>query len=821
MRGSQFADDARLSGGEVHGSSWCLMRALAEADDPGAPFLEIFAISLASIVLEIGYTRIFSFKLYYYFTYLIIGLAMLGLGAGGVLVTLLPRLRDAGLRRLLAYGCALAATAALLGYCIVAPVRLDPVRLDKSVAEIARLALLSVSVFLPFLVTGVMITRIFAARPDQIARLYFADLAGAALGCAVIIPLIWTATPPGCVMASATLFALGGLRRAAGGAPFAWLLMVGALGVAGALYPRALPDPVPEPAKTLGQYDPARVPILFSEWSPVFRIDVMEDPMRPDLKLVAHDGQLGSGLHRFDGDLRHVSGFDADPRAFPFAVVGRDARVLVIGAAGGHELLASLYFGVAHVTGVELNSATVSLLTDHFADFTGHLPENPRVTLVNAEGRSYLKQTGDTYDLIWLVAPDTYAAMNAASSAAYVLSEGYLYTVEMIDEVLRHLSDDGVLCAQFGETAYSEKPNRTTRYVSTAREALRRLGVTDFARHVVVLTSPDVLTLSTILVKRTPFTAAELARLAERMPRVPGAEPRYVPGGPAEDGPVTTAITAPAASLDAWYRARPYLVGPVTDDSPFFWHFARFRDALHSARSRGVTVLDPEDSTGERVLLVLLAFVVVFAAVMLLLPFRLLGAPWRRVPAKGWAALYFAAIGTGFMFLEVPLIQRLTLFLGYPSYSLSVTLCALLLSTGLGSMLSARYAPTWRVPLALLAVMAVCVAFYRLVWPAVVGQLVGLALPWRVLVAVAVVAPLGVALGAFMPLGLARVARVGEVSREYVAWAWAVNGFFSVISSVLSTILAMVIGFDALMATALGLYVLAVLALARLSAPDA
>src|SRR6185369_17106778 len=142
----------------------------------------------------------------------------------------------------------------------------------------------------------------------------------------------------------------------------------------------------------LGQYDPRQSPILFSEWSPVFRIDVMDDPSRPDLKLVAHDGQLGSGLHRFDGDLSHLSAFDADARALPFAVVGHGARALVIGAAGGHELLASLYFGVAHVTGVELNPATVSLLTDQFADFTGHLSENPHVTLVNAEGRSYLKR---------------------------------------------------------------------------------------------------------------------------------------------------------------------------------------------------------------------------------------------------------------------------------------------------------------------------------------------------------------------------------------------------------------------------------------------
>ena len=792
----------------------------------GAPYLEIFAISLASIILEIGYTRIFSFKLYYYFTYLIIGLALLGLGAGGVLVALARELREAPLTRVLVRGCALAGTLVVLGYFVVAWVRLDPTRLDKSFLELAKLALLSLTLFLPFLLTGVMITRMLATRPDRIARLYFVDLAGAGLGCAVIIPLIWVVTPPGCVMASAALFALGGVRRAVretrGALP--WIVLVCALGIAGALRPTALPDPIPEPQKTLGNYNPAVDPVVFSEWSPVFRIDVMETPWRPDIKLVIHDGQLGSGLHRFDGDLTHLSAFESDPRTFPFAVVGKNARVLVIGAAGGHELLASLYFGASHVTGVELNPATVSLLTDHFADFTGHLAENPRVTLVNAEGRAYLKRIGGEYDLIWLVAPDTYAAMNAASSAAYVLSEGYLYTVEMIEEVLAHLSDDGVLCAQFGETAYAQKPNRTTRYVSTAREALRRQGVTDFSRHIVVLTSPDVLTLSTILVKRSPFSEADLARLAASFTRVPGTDPRYLPGTGAgaaathaEDGPVSAAITTPEASLPDWYRQRPYLVDPVTDDSPFFWHFARFRDALRSAKSRGV-ILDPEDSTGERVLLILLAFVIVFAAVMLFLPFRILGEGWRRVPYKGWAALYFAALGVGFMFFEVPLIQMLTLFLGYPSYSLSVTLFALLLSTGLGSVASARYPRRLPVLVGLVATLAVCVVFYRLVWPQVVDHMVGLALPWRVLVAVTMILPLGFVLGAFMPLGLTRVARLGSSTPEYVAWAWAVNGFFSVISSVLSTILAMIVGFNAIMTTALCLYVVAAIAISRI--PD-
>lgn len=727
------------------------------------------------------------------------------------------RLRDARVAAVIAGACALAAGSIVTGYFVVAWVRLDPTQLHKSALEPAKLALLSLTLFLPFLCAGIMITRIFAARSDWIASLYAADLAGAGLGCATIIPLIWTITPPGCVMASGALFALAGLRVAWRHARPVFVALVGLLVVAGAgaLRATALPDPVPEPLKFMGRYDPKEQSVVHTRWSPVFRIDVMDSPLDPDVKMIMHDGQFGSALHRFDGDLTRLAAFEGNSRSFPFAVVGRDARVLVIGAAGGHELLTALYFGAAHVTGVELNPATVELLTDRFADFTGHLAENPRVTLVNAEGRSYLKRTGGEYDLIWLVAPDTYAAMNAASSAAYVLSEGYLYTVEMIEEALAHLAPDGILCAQFGEAAFADKPNRTTRYVATAREALRRRGVDEFGRHVVVLTSPDIMTLSTILLKATPFTEAELTRLAAAFPRVAGTQPRWVPGRRADPGPVTNAITLSDDALPRWLAAHSYVVGPVTDDSPFFWHFAWFRDAVHAPDPS----IDPEDSTGERVLLVLLAFVVVFAAAMLLLPFAVLGAQWRALPYKGWAAVYFAALGVGFMFFEVPLIQMLTLFLGYPSYSLSVTLFALLLSTGAGSLASARYPRHARTLLVLVGVLALLVACYRFAWPPLVARLIGSGLPIRVLASVAVVAPLGFVLGAFMPLGLGRIAGLATTEREYVAWAWAVNGFFSVISSVASTILAMAIGFNAILLTALAVYAVAVAAMTRI--PDA
>src|SRR5260370_22007316 len=176
-----------------------------------------------------------------------------------------------------------------------------------------------------------------------------------------------------------------------------------------------------------------------------------------------------------------------------------------MGRAGGPEIRASLYFAAPRSPAVELNPVTLSLLTTHFADYTGHLSADPRVTLVNAEGRSFLMGDRERYDLIWFVAPDSYAAMNAATSGAFVLSESYLYTREMVAESLRHLADGGIVCMQFGEIDFERKPNRTVRYLTTAREALRRAGIADFDRHVLAAPSASLGSRSTIRLPPAPF----------------------------------------------------------------------------------------------------------------------------------------------------------------------------------------------------------------------------------------------------------------------------------------------------------------------------
>jgi hypothetical protein len=798
---------------------------------PSRFYLEIFLVSAAVILVEVSYTRIFSFKLFYYFTYLVLGLALLGLGAGGVFVATVPALRRLPAPRLVALACLVGAGGVLAGYFVVARTPLNAFAMvdalsvldaGRAAGEALKFAAVCLGLFVPFLAAGLAIATIFGTRPDAAGRLYFADLLGASLAAASSVWLISTLSPPRCVTIGGVLLAAAGARLAAAtrerGLLAATLAL--ALVLVGASLSNELPDPVPDGAKSL-TVGSARAParVIFSDWSPVFRVDVMENPLELAVSpgtpvssyMLAHDGLMGSMMRRFDGDVATLARLETDERSLPFRTMDGSPAVLIIGAAGGSEIHASLYFGAAHVTAIELNPVTVSLLRDRFADFTGRLAEHPRVTLVNAEGRSFLAADPRRYDLVWFVTPDSYAAMNAATAGAFVLSESYLYTVEMIVEALGHLADGGIVCAQFAEPAYEAMPVRTARYLSTAREAFRRLGIADFDQHVLVSSSKGLFTAVTVLLKRDAFRPGEAERFVRQTGRLNGGTVRHAAAAGLRSPALERVIASPPSELAAWYTEQRYQMAPVTDDSPFFWHFVRFRDAF--TRGGGTW----RDAAGERLLVVLVVAVTVIAAALLLLPFVLIRDTWRQIPHKARASVYFAGIGLGFMFIEISVIQRFTLFLGYPTYSLTVTLFALLVFTGLGSLLSERWAHLGTRGLVPLLVATTAVVLVHAFGTGVVFRhLIAASLAARVAVAVVYLAPLGLCLGAFMPIGLRTVAGFTEHRVEVVAWSWAVNGFCSVVSSSLATILSMQLGFTAVLLGALLFYGAAVAALSGL-----
>ncbi len=788
-------------------------------------YLEILLASFAGLLLEISYTRITSFKLFYYYTYLVIGLALLGIGSGGVLVAVSGRLRRAATDRIVSWSLLLGAASVAVGYIVVAYVSVDETALwhygtAGSVENLALLLVICFTLAVTFVAIGVIIATLFGRRPEGVGALYFADLVGAGAACAVVVSLISFIGPPATIFLAALVMALAALRielrrRSIAVPVAAGLVVLLAIVV-------AAPGFLPEQRLAAGKLDVVGTKIRETRWSPIFRVDAVDFP---DSLGLYHDGLLGSVVRHWNGDPSTLGqlGYSKDPRSLPFAVAGRSGQdVSIIGAAGGNEVLASLYFGARHVDAVELNPATYSLVTGQLADYDGHLAQNPRVDYTKGDGRSFLARTNQRYDLLWYPAPDSYSATNASTAGAYVLSESYLYTTNALVDSFQHLRPNGILAAQFGEFDFEHQPNRTARYVATARQALSQIGITDPTRHILVATTPQGLsfgTVSTILVKKSAFTDSEIQRFVAGLGPVSGSVVRYAPGQPYQPGPVSKVVTSTNAQLANFYSSYPYDVRPVSDGRPFFWHFASFNKVIDNS-THSINAVNFEDQLGERVLLLLLVIAAFLAVVFLGLPFVAIRDEWRRLPRKGRSGIYFGAVGLGFFFFEIALIQRLVLFLGYPTYSITVTLASLLIFTGIGALLAGRLGARLRrgSPL-LLAAIAGMTVFYAFGLPSLMDAAQTLPLVGRATIAFAVLAPLGVCLGAFTPLGVGAVSQLTSLRREYVAWAWAVNGFASVIGSVLATIIAMTYGFGVLLVLGLVMYVIAVACLYALSAP--
>lgn len=787
--------------------------------DRRGPLLRLgtaFVIGFVSLTLEIAYTRVISFKLFYYYTYFVIGLALLGLGAAGAFTALSNRLRLQDPIRLVQRVAPIAGGVGVLGYLIVARLPTDVNLIwtgstRQAVWQLLLLLVLSVSLTGVFFAVGLLFASLVVNQASEMRRLYFWDLTGAALGCLVAVPLQATVGPPAMILASMVLLALLGLAvTLISGRPWtattAITVVVAIAGIAcGQL--KVLADDT----KTLRDTDTVQA----GDWGAVFRVDAVD---LGDLQVLHHDGLWGSSIWRYDGTRATTARFDEDDRQIPFAALDEGPSVLIIGAAGGNEIMGALTYGASHVDAVELNPVTVDLLRNHYADYSGRIVEDPRVNYVQGDGRTFLARSSQRYDLIWFVAPDSYAASNAATSGAFVLSESYLYTRQMIETAFDHLSDTGIMVAQFGDFAFDRRPTRTARYLTTAREALRP-RVEAFDQHVgLVIDSGDndLEKVSTIMLFRASPTEAQVDAIHGAIGNVPNATAKYLPGAERADGLTSDLITGSDVEVETIVANYPFEIGPIDDDQPFFWHFTSFGTVLTDWNRN---FEDNEIAIGERLLVVLVGVAALVAALFLWLPF---GLTRRRqggavkVAGRWRLFTYFAALGLGFMLIEISMIQRFALLLGFPTLSLSVSLFTLLIATAVG----ARYSgivKRWEglgLPAVTGALMAV-----SLVYMAVAEPLTEAALSWpqwgRIALVFGLLFPVGLLLGVFLPTGIdAALEAAGPddaVRGRLVAWCWAVNGFFSVIGSSVTTILSMAVGFNRALLVGLGLYVVATL----------
>jgi hypothetical protein len=743
----------------------------------------VTAIGLAQ---QVAFTRLLAALLPYHFGFLAISLSMLGTGAAALRLYIQPELVGSDPARFLARW-----TAVLAVSLVLLPIGLA--RIDIAGVPIGwvfgfQLGCICALGAMPPLAAGFVVAAAISSYTRHIAAVYAADLVGAGVGALVVVPLLDLVPAPSLVVLLGALAALAALALAPAKSRLRLVsgaILVASLGVFGAgsssrlLYldhgysPAVATFKLAEHWTALGRHFGFVVPgsdlkaFLFYDrvYAPIPVVVGMEPPGFQ---------KLGTG-----------------PQSIGFTLT-EPGRALIIGGGGGRDIYNALSSGQNEVQVVELLEGNRRVVDEDLARYSGSPYSRPRVKTTIGDGRSVLAATNELYDQIHIGFTDTLSA-NAAQG--FALTENGLYTLEAFEEYFDHLKPRGILNVTRLLKLVGDEALRVT--VLTLA-ALERRGVKDPLQHVIVVFGMETFNspTGTVLARLTPFTPAEIETVkklaAERAHGV-----LMLPGHPSlgEWGKLAT-----APNFREFCQNYPLDVCPPTDDRPFFFDMGRI-GALGRLGSEGYLYDSP-----ITILLLTLGLLTALSALAM-------GWPLAYIPRADWPAprtlVVFFCLGLGYLFLEIALLQRFSLFLGFPTYALSVVLFALLVFSGVGAFVSARFAEHEHGLGKILGAATILTAASGVGLPPILSALIGAPFPVRALVAVLLIAPLGVSLGAAMPLGLHRLALARP---GHVPYAWGANGVASVLASVIGTFIAVKLGITALSLAASAAYAIAFVA---------
>ena len=829
---------------------------------PAAPLLALSLLSAAALGYEILLMRLFSIILWHHFAYMMISVALLGYGAAGAMVALAQRWLAPRFAAVFAGGAILFGVSAVASFALAQRVAFNPLEILWDPQQPLRLLLIYLLLFVPFFCAATSVCLTFTRFNDQIPRIYSFDIVGAGSGSLAIIVALFALAPLD------ALRLLGGVGLAAAALACIecrwhrhWLpvLLLGAAAILPASLPRdwiALrPSEYKELSQTLRIKD---AHVIAESSSPLGLITVVESPLipfrhAPGLSLnatmepppqlgVFTDGDGLSALNRYDGQREPLSYLDYLTSALPYHLL-EHPRVLVLGSGAGADVLQALYHQASAIDAVELNPQVIDAVQGRFADFSGKPYSAPNVRVFTGEARSFIAGRGERYDLIQVALLDSFSA---SSAGLYALSESYLYTVQAFQDYLRHLNPGGMLAITRWVTL---PPRDILKLFATGMVAMEGAGVAQPSRRLVLIRGWKT---TTLLVKNGEFSGAEIVAL-RGFCRARSFDVGYYPGMQASEANRYNVLEKPyffeaaqallSPDRDKFWARYKFDIRPTTDDKPYFFHFFKWRslpELLALKEQGGLPLLE----WGYPVLIATLLQATLAALILILFPLWMIRRRQRLAHSSppsttttilvGNAtasaalsgrrvAIYFLAIGFGFMFVEIAFIQKFILFLGHPLYAVAVVLCAFLSFAGLGSRYSQRlqgggpHLPSpapgsrWnrgRRSLLARAVFAISLIslLYLAILPTLFRLLISLPDPAKIAVSALLVAPLAFAMGMPFPLGLGRVADSAEA---LVPWAWGINACASVVAAVLATVLAIHLGFTAVVVIALLLYVAA------------
>jgi hypothetical protein len=762
----------------------------------------LFLICMCSLMLQIMETRLLSVIAWYYLAFFAISMAMFGMTAGSLFVyfkaSLFPPTRL--FEHLSWIGSAFAIAVVISTLSMISTVVLAG--LTSAMMAVLWFKLILI-ILPPYVLAGMAISLALTQSPWPVGIVYGVDLVGAATGCLLVLGLLtWMdgvsallavgaigATAAACFRAAwrgnrdAAMRELPVSRWFALRYPAVLAVLLAMVAwFNNSLQPRGI-----APMLVKGQLETA-LPAA-QQWNSFSRVRAEPEttgepamwgpsPNMPQQEVSQHvmniDGSAGTALYRFNGDIASVDflRYDVTNLAYQIRNHGRSA---VIGVGGGRDMLSAHLFGFRDVIGVELNPIFIDWLTDRFHAYN-KLTNLPGTRFFVDEARSWFARTTDRFDLIEMSLIDTWAATGAG---AFSLSENGLYTTQGWQYFLDALTPTGV----FTVSRWYDPHNitETGRLLSLASAALRNRGVSRPEQQIFVAGTPA---LATIIVGNAPFSTDDLSRLHKATNELGFTE--LVSPDREVESPVLRLVLHAVSAAEFAALTRQYhidLTAP-TDDRPFFFNQLVLTDL---ASIRGAQEAQDGVIRGNLEATKTIGIIIVASAVLVLAIVILPSLPAvRRAPASlAWlGTLYFALIGLGFMFIEIGIIQRVSLFLGHPVYGLAIGLFSIILSTGIGSLISERLqldAPrklaAWSV---LLCLFVVLLSFW---FPTLVGAFEAQDLVVRVLVALSAIVPSGLLMGFGFPTGMRLV---NAIDSRPTPWFWAINGASGVLAASLA-----------------------------------
>jgi SAM-dependent methyltransferase len=759
-----------------------------------AVLVAVFLVSGAMLAYQVLQVVVLGLQLFPEAAFLVVSLSMLGLGCGGSLATVLTRrLTPADLVGPLLWS-AVAFPAAMLGSMILTS------RLH------ALLPLILVSA-VPYVFAGLFLSLLFALWRERATEIYFADLLGAGVGCAAIVGLLDGLADAGTVtIALAVAAALGAMLVSAAIAPrrlvFAGIVLVAtvaAFGVDGRLFVFG-----PGAEKFYGQLlakGERGGRVARDAWNFLGRVDAFDaGPAIGDFAFARKALDLmdaGSAFRllfingynwTYSVDFRgHADQarqvFDRWVQRVPYLFTNAP-DVLNLGSGGGADVYLAMQNAAHSATAVDINGLMIEAATEWYRNDWDRLWQRPNVSVHEIDARTFVNTTGRRFDVVTLNAVDT------AATQSSLLSTNFLYTTEAFTRYIDVLRPGGVI--------FLTRPRaQLLRAVTAAVAALGERGVTDVGRHIVVLADGELLSAAIYV---DPLTAAQATRFAELVKAGElDATLQYAPGLELGSNLASDYFTALGAGrLSDFEQRHRVRTDPATDDEPYFYQ------------------VEPSfiGSIASQVLALLLFLLLGIGIVLILVPLLRLKLPDKNRLLAGHF-IYFGCLGLGFMLVEIAVMQQLSLVLGHPAYSVSVTLAGMLIACGLGSLAAGVAVQQWRahtgaatVRTAALVASAIAIALYAVVVP-LVEQVAPASLIGRVVLCLGLLAPGSFFMGMPFPL---KVQSLEGADSMLVPWAWVVNGLASVAGSVLAIGLTMMLGFRGALLIAAALYVVALAA---------